>query len=86
MLGKLIKYDFKNNFKFLIIFYILALFFAVLTRIFLNIDDSFILNIIGKVCSGTTIAMIFNILFNFSLFLALFPPNLRTNYFPTYLK
>ena len=64
MLGKLIKYDFKSNFKFLMIFYILALFFAVLTRIFLNIEDSFILNIVGKVCSGTTIAMIFNILIN----------------------
>ena len=64
MLGKLIKYDFKSNFKFLIIFYILALFFAVLTRIFLNIEDSFILNIIGKICSGATIAMIFNILIN----------------------
>ena len=46
------------------IFYILSLFFAVLTRIFLNIEDSFILNIIGQICSGATIAMMFNILIN----------------------
>lgn len=64
MLGKLIRYDFKSNFKFLMIFYILSLFFAVLTRIFLNIEDSFILNIIGQICSGATIAMMFNILIN----------------------
>lgn len=64
MLGKLIKYDFKSNFKFLMIFYILSLFFAVLTRIFLNIEDSFILKIIGQICSGATIAMMFNILIN----------------------
>ena len=37
MLKKLLKYDLKNIFKFLMIFYILALFFGILTRIFLNI-------------------------------------------------
>ena len=64
MLKKLIKYDLENIYKGLIIFYILSLFFAILTRIFLNIDDSFIMNIIGKICSGVTISMIFNILIN----------------------
>lgn len=64
MLNKLLKYDLKSIFKFLMIFYSLALFFAVLTRIFLNIENSFIMNIIGQVCSGVSVAMIFNILIN----------------------
>ena len=64
MLKKLLKYDLQNVYKVLIVFYGLSLFFALLSRLFLNIDNSFIMNIIGKICSGTTIAMIFNILIN----------------------
>ena len=64
MLKKLLKYDLQYIYKALIIFYSLSLFFALLTRIFLSIENSFIFNIIGKICSGTTIAMIFNILIN----------------------
>ena len=64
MLKKLLKYDLKNAYKGLIVFYSLSLFFAILSRIFLNIENSFILDVIGKICSGTTITMIFNILIN----------------------
>ena len=64
MLKKLLKYDLENVYRVLIVFYALSLFFAVLTRVFLGIENSFIINIIGKICSGTTIAMIFNILVN----------------------
>ena len=64
MLKKLLKYDLENVYRVLIVFYALSLFFAVLTRVFLGIENSFIMNIIGKICSGTTIAMIFNILIN----------------------
>ena len=64
MLIKQLKYDLKFGNKVLIIFYILAFFFAILTRIFLSIDNSFIMNIIGKVCGGVSISMIFNILIN----------------------
>jgi len=64
MLKKLLKYDLENVFKVLIVFYILALFFGVLTRVFLNIKDSFILSVIGQICSAITIAMIINILMN----------------------
>jgi len=64
MLKKLLKYDLQNIYKALIIFYSLSLFFGILTRIFLNIENSFIMNIIGQVCSGITISMIFNILIN----------------------
>lgn len=64
MLKKLLKYDLKYNSKVLVVFYTLSVFFSILTRIFLNIDNSLILNIIGKICSGVTISMIFNILIN----------------------
>lgn len=64
MLSKLLKYDLKSIIKFLSIFYVLAIFFALLTRIFLGIENSFIMNIVGRVCSGATIAMIANILIN----------------------
>jgi len=64
MLKKLLKYDLENIFKLLIIFYSLALFFGILTRIFLSIENSLIFNIIGKICSGATISMLFSILMN----------------------
>lgn len=64
MLKKLLKYDLKYVYKLLFVFYALSLSFAVLTRVFLNINDSFIMNIIGNICSSITIAMIFNILIN----------------------
>lgn len=64
MLKKLIRYDLESIFKFLIIFYSLSIFFAILTRIFLNIDNSLIMSIIGKICSGISISMIVNILIN----------------------
>lgn len=64
MLKKLLKYDLGYNNKVLIIFYALAIFFATFTRICFNIDNSFIMNIIGQISSGVTISMIFNILIN----------------------
>ncbi|MBE6153504.1 MAG: hypothetical protein E7166_04700 [Firmicutes bacterium] len=64
MLKKLLKYDLINIYKFLIIFYSLAIFFGILTRIFFSIENSFILNIIGQICSGAAISMMFSILIN----------------------
>lgn len=64
MLGKLLKYDIKKIDKFLIIFYTLALIFALFTRLFSNISSSFILGIVGQICSGFTLAMIASILIN----------------------
>lgn len=64
MLKKLLKYELESIFKFLVIFYCLSLFFGLLTRIFFAIPGSFIMNIIAQICSGATIAMIFNILIN----------------------
>lgn len=62
MLKKLLKYELKKMFKIISPYYIIAIFFALLTRIFLNIDNSFIINIIGKICSSITIAILFCIL------------------------
>ena len=64
MLKKLLKYDLANIYKFLIIFYILAIFFASLTRIFFQFENSVILNIIAQICSGTTISMMCSIIIN----------------------
>lgn len=64
MLKKMLKYDLKDIFKGLIVFYSLSLFFAILTRMFFNIENSFIMNIIAQICSGVTISMMFNILIN----------------------
>lgn len=64
MLRKLLKYEMENIFKFLAIFYGLAIILGLLTRCFLGIENSFIMDIVGNVCSGATIVMIFNILIN----------------------
>lgn len=64
MLSKLLKYDLKANFKFLAIFYILALIFAAITRILFAVDDSLFLIILAYVFNGATIAMVANFLIN----------------------
>ena len=64
MLKKLLKYDLKYMFSVVVIFYGLSLVFALLTRIFLNIENSFIMYVIGQICNGCMISMIFNILIN----------------------
>lgn len=64
MLKKLLKYDLHNAFKVVGVFYLLAIFLGILTRIFFSFDNSFILNIIGQICSGVTISMFFNIIIN----------------------
>ena len=64
MLKKLLKYEILHISKFLLIFYTLSLIFATLTRIFLNIENSLMMNIVGQVCSGVCISMMANILIN----------------------
>lgn len=64
MLKHLLEYDFKSKFKGLIVFYALAVLFALLTRVFFSFENSIVLNIIAQICSGVTISMIFNILIN----------------------
>lgn len=64
MLKKLLKYDLEWCYKPLIVFYILAIFFAIITRVIESFEQTLILVIIDKICSGITIAMMINILIN----------------------
>jgi len=64
MLGKLLKYDLKWVYKPLIVFYLLALIFSIIGRGLTEIENSFIFNIVGKICIGAAIAMIVNVLIN----------------------
>ena len=64
MLNKLLKYDLKYMIKNMSIFYVLAIFFAITTRILFNIEQSVIINIIGQISVGCMFAMIANILIN----------------------
>jgi len=64
MLKKLLKYDLESVYKVLSVFYILSIAVAILTRLFFCFENSTMLNIIAQILSGTTIAMIANILIN----------------------
>lgn len=64
MLGKLLKYDLKWVYKVVAVFYILALIFAILTRIFFSIKNSLLFNIIGQIVNGAMISMLISSLIN----------------------
>lgn len=64
MLSKLLKYDLKYMVKNMSIFYILAIFFAITTRILFDIDQSFIVNLIGQISVGCLFSMLASILIN----------------------
>ena len=64
MLGKLLKYDLKRTFKFLAVFYALAIFFALLTRLLFSLEQNTLIDILSKITMGVTISMIANILIN----------------------
>ncbi len=64
MLKHLLKYDLKYIFKFIVIFYSLALFFGTLGRLFSSVENSLAMEIIGSICSGAAISMMFSILIN----------------------
>ena len=64
MLKKLLKYDLKWVYKVVIVFYVLALIFAVLTRIFFSIENSLMFKIIGQIVNGAMISMLISSLIN----------------------
>lgn len=65
MLRKLLKYETVNTLKFLMIFYIIAVVFAVITRILFAFEDSsFMVYFFGQFCQGVTISMMCSALFN----------------------
>ena len=64
MLRKLLKYDLKWCYKPLLVFYILAIFFSIITRIVESFEQTLMVLIIDKICSGIVIAMLISILIN----------------------
>ena len=64
MLKKLLKYDLENMFKFISIFYLLAIFFAILTRIFFDLEQTLIIKIISQICVGAMFSMIASSIIN----------------------
>ena len=65
MLKKLLKYELTNTLKFLMIFYIIAASFAVITRIFFTFEDSStVVYFFGQLCQGITISMMCSSIFN----------------------
>lgn len=64
MLKKLLKYDLKYMVKNMIVFYALALFFAITTRILFSINQTVIINILSQISVGCLFSMLVNILIN----------------------
>ena len=64
MLAKLLKYDLKYMIKNMSVFYILALFFSITTRILSSLDETVMVKIITGISTGCLFAMLANILIN----------------------
>ena len=64
MLVKLLKYDLKYMIKNMSIFYILAIFFSIITRILFSLKQTIIVNIVGQITVGCMFSMIASILIN----------------------
>lgn len=64
MLKKLLKYDLKWGYKPLIVFYALTIFFSIVTRVLGIFEQSLILTVVSKICSGIVFSLIINILIN----------------------
>lgn len=64
MLKKILKYDLKSVYKRLVVFYLLAIFFAIIGRLFSFIDNSFVFNFVSKFSNGIAVGMVINIVIN----------------------
>ncbi len=64
MLNKLLKYDLKWIYKVVIVLYLLSLFFALLARLFLSINNSMLFSILYQLSCGITISMLVSSLIN----------------------
>ena len=64
MLTKLLKYDLKYMIRNMSVFYILSIFFAIVTRLLSLPEQSVMIGILTKISSGCVIAMIANIVIN----------------------
>ena len=64
MLGKLLKYDLKYMIKNMSVFYILAIVFAIITRILFGMEQSFMVNLISQITVGCMFSMVASIIIN----------------------
>jgi hypothetical protein len=64
MLSKLLKYDLKYMIKNMSVFYILAIFFAILTRILLSLEQTVMLTIITNITLGCMFSMVASVIIN----------------------
>ena len=64
MLNKLLKYDFKDIYKFLSVFYILSIIFAISTRVLLGLKRTIIIGIISQISMGFMFSMLASSLIN----------------------
>ena len=64
MLNKLLKYDLKYMIRNMSIFYILAIFFSIVTRILFSLKETIIIKIISQISLGCMFSMIASILIN----------------------
>lgn len=64
MLIKLLKYDLKYMIKNMIVFYILAIFFAIITRLLSLCENTVIITVLRGISTGCLISMIANIIIN----------------------
>ena len=61
---KLLKYDLKYMIKNMSVFYILAIFFSITTRLLFSLEETVMIKIITQISVGCLFAMIVNILIN----------------------
>lgn len=64
MLKKLLKYDLRWVGKIIIVFYSLGLIFSLFALAFANINESFFIQLISKICAGIAMSMVISALFN----------------------
>ena len=64
MLTKLLKYDLKYMLKNMSVFYILALFFGVTTRILFSLNETIMIKILSQISVGCLFSMLANVLIN----------------------
>lgn len=64
MLNKLLKYDLKYMIKNMLIFYILAIFFAITTRILFSMNQTVMIKILSQISVGCMFSMVASIIIN----------------------
>ena len=64
MLNKLLKYDLKYMIRNMGIFYILAIFFSITTRIFFSLEETYMIKLLGQISVGCMFSMVASILIN----------------------